>query len=277
MFSSGGADENTQLYAHFAHGRPRGLRAESALRQVPIAATVRCRYAGFFRTRRVGGVFTPHRFADRRTAGEQLARRLAGHRWGAPVIVLGLPRGGVAVAQPVARALHAPLDVLVVRKVGWPAQPELAIGALASGGISVRDAGPLDGLSRSEEDETFDRVAQKEWLELARREQVYRADLPPLELRDKTAIVIDDGLATGSTMLAAVRAARAGGAAEIIAAAPVASGEAVQRLSEEADEVVVLEVPPMLSAIGEWYAQFEQLDDAEVCRLLERGGGSPPA
>jgi putative phosphoribosyl transferase len=184
-----------------------------------------------------------------------------------PVLVLALPRGGVPVAYEVARALDAPLDVLLVRKVGMPGQPELAIGAVASGDVVVHEPTieqEVPGIAAA-----FDRIAAEERRELLRREQVYRAGLAPLTLKGKTVVLVDDGLATGSTMLAAVRAARAGGAAVVIVAAPVASPQAVELLAAEADELVILQVPAMLFAIGEWYERFEQLEDDEVCRLLE--------
>jgi len=188
-------------------------------------------------------------------------------RLSAPVLVLALPRGGVPVAYEVARALDAPLDVMLVRKVGMPGQPELAIGAVASGGIVVHEPTieqEVPGVA-----DAFDRIAAVERRELLRRDQVYRAGLEPLALEGKTVVLVDDGLATGSTMLAAVRAARAGGAAAIVVAAPIASPEAVQLLAAEADEIVILQIPAMLFAIGEWYERFEQLEDEEVCRLLE--------
>ena len=206
-------------------------------------------------------------FADRADAGMALAQQLRRRSFQTPVLVLALPRGGVAVGFEVARMLDAPLDVMLVRKVGMPGQPELAIGAVASGDIVVHDRTleqEIPGIA-----EAFDRIAAQERRELLRREQVYRAGLAPLQLKDKTVVLVDDGLATGSTMLAAVRAARAGGAAAIVVAAPVASPQAAQLLAAEADELVILQVPAMLFAIGEWYARFEQLEDGEVCQLLE--------
>ena len=211
-----------------------------------------------------------HRFTDRAAAGEELARRLERRAFQPPVIVLGLPRGGVAVARPVATALRAPLDVLVVRKVGMPTQPELAIGAIAAGGIVVRDAPAVHWRTEwdERENEAFERVAAEERRELDRREALYRAGRPLLDLRDRTAVLVDDGLATGSTMVAAIRAARQAGARTVIAAAPVASAQALERVSLEADETIVLETPHALFSIGEWYDWFEQLSDEEVARLL---------
>jgi putative phosphoribosyl transferase len=180
--------------------------------------------------------------------------------------VLALPRGGVPVGYEVARALHAPLDVMLVRKISLPSEPELAIGALASGGVVVREM----GLAREIPDfeEMFDQGVERERPELVRREEAYRSGLAGLNLKGKTVILVDDGLATGSTMLAAIRTARQMGAARIIAAAPVASQDAVALVSAETDELVILKIPPALFSIGAWYEEFEQLEDAEVIRLL---------
>lgn len=207
-------------------------------------------------------------FRNRATAGAALAQELLARGVTPPVIVLGLPRGGVPVAYEVARALGAPLDVMLVRKVGVPGQPELAMGAIASGGVVVHEAEvqkSFPGLA-----EAFDQRAAAELGELARRERVYRHGLAPLELKGKSAILVDDGLATGSTMLAALRAARKAGAGALLVAAPVASSQAAALVRAEADATVILQTPPALFAIGAWYQDFEQLDDAQVCRLLER-------
>lgn len=206
-------------------------------------------------------------FVDRSAAGVELARDLQGRYLQPPVIVLGLPRGGVPVAYEVARALNVPLDVMLVRKIGMPGQPELAIGAIASGNVVVHEpriAREVPGLAG-----IFDRVAASERRELERRERVYRSGLAPLHLKGQTVVLVDDGLATGSTMLAAVRAARQAGATAIVVAAPVASRQAAQLIRAEADSVIVLQIPEMLFAIGEWYQRFEQLEDTEVCRLLD--------
>src|SRR5215469_356024 len=211
--------------------------------------------------------WTARVFADRAAAGAALAREMRQRSLQPPLLVLALPRGGVPVAYEVARALAAPLDVMLVRKVGMPGQPELAIGAVASGNIVVHERTieqEMPGIA-----EAFDRIAAEERRELLRREQVYRAGLAPLALQGKTVVLVDDGLATGSTMLAAVRAARAGGATAIVVAAPVASPQAAQLVGAEADELVILQIPAMLFAIGAWYEHFEQLEDEEVCRLLE--------
>jgi putative phosphoribosyl transferase len=206
-------------------------------------------------------------FADRAVAGVALAAEVQRRSLPPPVLVLALPRGGVPVAYEIARVLEAPLDVMLVRKVGMPGQPELAIGAVATGDIVVHDRAlerEYPGLA-----EAFERVAAKERHELTRRERVYRAGLAPLAIGGKTVVLVDDGLATGSTMLAAVRAARAGGAASVLVAAPVASPEAAALVGAEADALVILQIPAPLFAIGEWYERFEQLEDHEVCRILE--------
>src|SRR5262245_5885550 len=218
--------------------------------------------------------FTNRVFADRAAAGVALARELRQRKLPPSVLILALPRGGVPVAHEIARALGAPLDVMLVRKVGMPGQPELAIGAVASGGIVVREAGierDFPGIAAA-----FDRIATQERRELERREQVYRGGLAPLVLDGKTVVLVDDGLATGSTMLAAVRAARAGRAARIIVAVPVGSPQAAELLAAEADQLVILQTPAMLFAIGEWYEHFEQLEDEEVCRLLGLHRRNPP-
>jgi len=206
-------------------------------------------------------------FRDRAAAGVALARKMQQRLLPPPLLVLGLPRGGVPVAYEVAQVLKAPLDVMLVRKIGMPWQPELAIGAIASGNIVVRDP----RFEKEVRAETFNRLAEEQRHELERRERAYRAGLPPLELRGQTVVLVDDGLATGSTMLAAVRAARKAGAAAVVVGAPVASPQAENLIRSEADGVVILETPATLFAIGEWYEHFEQLEDDEVARLLDRG------
>lgn len=215
----------------------------------------------------------PEIFMNRATAGIALARELQRRVLRPPVVVLALPRGGVAVGYEVARALHAPLDVIIVRKIGMPGQPELAIGAIASGGIVVHEPGMEKEFP--ELAESFDRVLEEERRELERRERVYRPGAAALDLGGKSAILVDDGLATGATMLAAVRAARKAGAATIIVAAPVASHQAATLVRREADATVILETPAALFAIGQWFRDFEQLDDAEVLRLLDLSRSNP--
>jgi len=209
-------------------------------------------------------------FADRREAGRQLAAAVAALGLRPPLVVLGLPRGGVPVAFEVARGLHAPLDVMLVRKVGMPGQPELALGAIATGGITVQP--PLHFRGYGPDAQEFAALAERERGELERREQLYRAGRPPLELAGKTAVLVDDGLATGATMLAAVRAARKAGAAAVVVAAPVASDEAAALIGAECDAIAILGIPPLLRAVGEWYLDFGQVEDREVCELLGDSG-----
>ncbi|MDN8611828.1 phosphoribosyltransferase [Variovorax ginsengisoli] len=204
-------------------------------------------------------------FKDRRDAGRALAKALEAWRGRPGVLVLALPRGGVPVAWEVARALGAPLDVLVVRKLGFPGQEEYAMGAIASGGVRVMgeaDAGwPVSARE-------LEAVVAREQAELVRREQRYRGGRPPLDLAGRVLILVDDGLATGATMSAAVQAARAGYPKQVIVAVPVASTEAVQSLSALADEVVCLFTPEHFRAVGLWYQDFTQTSDEEVDRLL---------
>jgi len=214
------------------------------------------------------------RFADRRAAGKLLGRAVAALRIPTPVTVLGLPRGGVPVAFEVANALDAPLDVLAVRKIGMPGQPELAIGAIAVGGVIVHEARatPFLGTVRP----SFPELAAAERRELRRRENLYRQGLPPIDVAGRNVVLVDDGLATGATMVAAIRAARRLGAASVIAAAPVAGPEAALRIAGEADQVTILETPEILFAVGEWYHEFPQLEDMEVCGLLARAARRHP-
>jgi putative phosphoribosyl transferase len=175
----------------------------------------------------------------------------------------GLPRGGVPVAAEVARALEAPLDVLVVRKLGAPGQPEVAIGAIGPDGAML-----LHAHGRAIDAGVVDRIRSRELAELERRERAYRGDRGPLELAGRRVVIVDDGIATGATMLVAVQAVRALGAAEVIATAPVAAPDARDTVAAVADRVVVLDAPARFWAVGEWYADFRQTDDAEVIALL---------
>lgn len=220
-------------------------------------------------------VMSLRQFADRREAGVELARSVSRLQLRAPLIVLALPRGGVPVAYEVARALHAPLDVLVVRKIGMPDQPELAIGAIASGNIIVRD--PYAALALGPDPRAFAALAERERAELVRRERSYRGGRPPLKLNGMTVVLVDDGLATGATMLAALRSAREAGASSVIVAAPVASDSASALVGGEADALVLLETSAELHSIGEWYGDFTQLDDATVRKLLQHAKHSDPA
>lgn len=204
-------------------------------------------------------------FRDRCAAGRELAAALVPLGLENP-IVLGLPRGGVPVAYEVAHLLSAPLDVLVVRKVGAPDQPELAIGAVGAAGVVVADEATmaLVGVGPDE----FAALARHEQTEVERRERLFREGLPPLDLRGRHAILVDDGLATGATMRAAVEVARKLGAAEVVVAVPVGAPEACAKLAERADRVVCLFEPDAFVAVGYWYEDFAQTDDAEVRRLL---------
>jgi predicted phosphoribosyltransferase len=204
-------------------------------------------------------------FKDRRDAGRALAKALEAWRGHAGLQVLGLPRGGVPVAWEVARALAAPLDVLVVRKLGYPGQEEFAMGAIASGGWCYMDESALAWpVSRQE----VDAVVERERAELVRRERRYRGERPPVALEGRVLLLVDDGLATGATMRAAVMAVRAGRPQRIVVAVPVASREAVQSVGTVADEVVSVLTPEHFRAVGLWYQDFGQTSDEEVCRLL---------
>jgi len=207
-------------------------------------------------------------FEDRVEAGRALAEALLVYRGATDAIVLALPRGGVPVGFEVAEALGLPLDVLVVRKLGLPGQPELAMGAIASGGALVLNEDVL----RFAEGRVvaLEQVQSREQVELERRERQYRGARPPLQLAGRTGILVDDGLATGATMEVAVRALRGLGAARIVVAVPVASRDALNRVAAVADEVVCLEAPMYFSAVGQWYRDFGQTSDAEVGELLAK-------
>jgi predicted phosphoribosyltransferase len=208
------------------------------------------------------------RFRDRLQAGRELGAVVA-KRYGGrdDVIVLGLPRGGVPVAKGVAEALGAPLDVFIVRKLGVPGHEELAMGAIASGGVRVLNRDVLDYVPVS--GQAIESVAAREQRELQRREQAFRGDKPPLDVSGKTVIVVDDGLATGSTMRAAVRALRQMGPAAVVVAVPVAAAQTCDELRAEADDVICLRTPEPFQAVGLWYEDFEQTTDDEVHDLLK--------
>jgi predicted phosphoribosyltransferase len=207
-------------------------------------------------------------FTDRRQAGRLLAAELGHYRGDAGVLVLALPRGGVPVAHEVALALNAPLDVLVVRKLGAPGHRELAVGAIASGGARVLNEDVVRWLRL--DDATLDRIAADERQELARREALYRGDEPALSATGRTVILVDDGVATGATMLVALEALRQLGAGRLVVAVPVGAPDSLARLDRAADEVVCLSRPSHLVSVGQWYDDFSQTTDAEVRALLTR-------
>jgi putative phosphoribosyl transferase len=209
------------------------------------------------------------RFRDRAEAGRKLAAKLMPYAQHADVLVLGLPRGGVPVAYEVAKALQAPLDVLLVRKLGVPGQEELAMGALASGGVRVLNEEVVRALAIPEE--VIDAVTAREQQELLRREQLYRGERPTPELRGRTVLLVDDGIATGATMRAATLVVRSQQPARLIIAIPVAPDLVCEALRAEVDEVVCLLTPEFFLGVGVWYEHFPQITDEHVRALLARG------
>jgi predicted phosphoribosyltransferase len=207
-------------------------------------------------------------FLDRAAAGAALAEQLADYADRTDVVVLGLIRGGVPVAAVVAERLHAPLDVLVVRKLGVPWAAEVAFGALGPGGVRVFNTDIAARLNPAD----IDMVLRREAAELRRREAAFRSGRPPMDLTGRIAILVDDGLATGATARAAVAVARRLGAARVVLAAPVGSPEAVRLLTEAADEVVCPLTPTGFGAVGRFYGDFHQVSDGEVVRLLAGAG-----
>ena len=215
------------------------------------------------------------RFLDRAEAGRELAAQLAGYGGRDDVLVLALPRGGVPVGYEVARALGAPLDVFIVRKLGVPGHEELAMGALASGGVRVLNETVVEQLRIP--GQVIDAVARREQAELERREREYRDGRPSPEVRGRTVILVDDGVATGATMRAAAEALRRLEPARIVVAVPVAAGETCDEFRDRVDDVVCTLTPEPFWGVGMWYRDFEQTTDEEVRALLagavaERGG-----
>ncbi len=210
------------------------------------------------------------RFQDRYDAGRRLAEALGSYAGRSDVLVVALPRGGVPVGYEVARALGAPLDVMQVRKLGVPGHEELAMGAIASGGVRIVSEDVVEALRIPER--VVATVAAAETQELERRERIYREGRLFPELRGRTVILVDDGLATGSTMRAAAAALRSMGAARLVAAVPVAPKESCAALRETVDDVVCATMPDRFMAVGEWYEDFSQTSDEEVSELLRRGG-----
>jgi len=207
-------------------------------------------------------------FPNRAEAGRLLAEKLENYVDRSDVVVLGLPRGGVPVAYEVAQRLGAPLDVFVVRKLGVPGFEELAAGAIASGGVRVLNEDVVRALPNA--DQLIESVTEKETVELERREQTYRDGRPAPELRDRAVILVDDGLATGATMRAAVAALRQRGVAKIVVAAPVGAPDTCRELEQEADETICAITPEFFQAVGQYYEDFSQTSDEEVRELLSR-------
>lgn len=214
-------------------------------------------------------------FQDRSDAGRVLAERLDRLARHPDVIVLALPRGGVPVAFEIATRLDAPLDIFVVRKLGVPGQEELAMGALATGGVQVINEEVARALNISRE--AIERVAERERTELERREQLYRGGRPAPSLSGRTVILVDDGLATGSTMRAAVQAVKQQQPERVIVAVPVAAASTCDQLRAEAGEVICVNMPDSFSAVGQWYMDFTQTSDAEVRELLNRAQAQHPS
>lgn len=207
-------------------------------------------------------------FKDRREAGRMLARELSSYAGRPDVTILALPRGGVPVAYEVARALSLPLDVFVVRKLGLPERKELAIGAIATGGVRVLNHDVIRMLNIP--GEVVNMVAKRELQELKRREHSYRGDRPAAEIGGRTVILIDDGLATGASMRAAVAGLRAGHPARIIVAVPTGALESCETFASEVDEIVCAFTPEPFYGVGKWYEDFSQTSDEEVRMLLEQ-------
>lgn len=211
-------------------------------------------------------------FQDRRAAGRALSEKLRQYSGRPDVLVLALPRGGVPVAYEVAQALDAPLDLFLVRKLGVPGHEELAMGAIASGGVRVLNEQVVHGIGIPES--AIDAVAAREQEELHRREQAYRGERPAPDVRGKACILVDDGLATGSTMRAAVVALRRQGPASIVVAVPVGAASTCAEFRAEADEIVCATMPEPFFGVGQWYQDFTQTTDEEVRELLARA--QPP-
>ena len=205
-------------------------------------------------------------FRDRTEAGELLAEKLAAYANQPDVIVLALPRGGVPVGAEVARKLQVPFDVFVVRKLGLPGHPELAMGAIASGGVRVLNGDVINGLRIP--DEVIKAVTAEEFQELKRREQSYRDDLPLPEVEGKTVIIVDDGIATGATMAAAISALRQLNVGRVVVATPTVARSTYGYLQQTADEVIAVIVPAEFHGVGQWYEDFTQTTDEEVHQLL---------
>lgn len=216
-----------------------------------------------------------HRFKNRLEAGALLAQRLSSYAGRSDALVLALPRGGVPVAFALTQALGLQLDILLVRKLGVPGHEEYAMGAIASGGWSVLHRDVLNSLGITMA--AVEQVTRRESAELARREQLYRANRPPPVLQGRVIILVDDGLATGASMQVALQAVRAGKPAHVIVAVPVAPPDTLRSLRGQADDIVCLQSPELFQAVGQWYERFDQTSDDEVIDLLDRAGRSQAA
>ena len=212
-------------------------------------------------------------FRDRQQAGRLLSRQLRAYADRTDVLVLGLPRGGVPVAFEVAKSLHAPLDVFLVRKLGVPGQEELAMGAIAAGGVRVINEEVVRAMNISPH--VIDSVAAKEALELERRDRLYRGDRPAPDVAGRTVILVDDGLATGSSMRAAVAALRERKPRRIVVAVPIAAVPTEREFRTEVDEIVCFATPEPFFSVGFWYEDFSQMTDEEIRDLLERATKEP--
>jgi len=213
----------------------------------------------------IGGSPPPYR--DRADAGRKLAERLGTFADSDNTLVVGLPRGGVPVAAEVAAALGLPLDILSVRKLGVPDNEELAMGAVATGNVIVLDEEMIDACGVSHDD--VERVVERKWRELRRREEVYRQSGDPIPVDQRQVILIDDGAATGSTLLSAIRSLRRRNVSRVVVALPVASSSAIRDLQREADEVICVVEPHLFRAVGEWYEEFDATSNEEVVQLLD--------
>ena len=205
-------------------------------------------------------------FSDRKDAGRQLAAKMKDYKGHRDLVVLALPRGGVPVGAEVARELEAPFDVFLVRKLGAPGQEELAMGAIASGGVRVLNPSVVRGMGIS--DEVIEETVEREKEELQRREFEYRGARPPLDLKGRVVVLVDDGLATGASMGAAVQAVREAKPRHIIVAVPTAAPDTANEISKEADKVISVMTPSPFMAVGAWYDDFRQTTDDEVRELL---------
>jgi putative phosphoribosyl transferase len=207
-------------------------------------------------------------YKDRKEAGRVLASKLRTYAGNENLLILGLPRGGIPVAYEVAKALNAPLDVFVIRKLGAPFQPELAMGAIAGGGIIVLNEEVVRGYGVT--DEEINEAVTRETIELERREKLYRGENESQPIEGKIVILVDDGLATGASMRAAVKAAKKYNPEKVIVAVPVGARDTCQTLSKEADEIICAYMPEQFWAVGSWYEDFTQTEDREVRDLLEK-------